>query len=195
MSQAIAPMSVLEAIDQRRSVRSYLPHKLDWPTINSLLAAAVRAPTAVHEEPWAFVIVQDPAMLRRISDRARLAFADEPHADLLARGGHALDIFADPQFNIFHNAGTLIIIGTQMTGSFVAADCWLAAENLMLAACATGLASCVIGSAVAALNLGEIKDELGVPSDFVAVAPIVVGMAQGDTTPTFRKAPHVLAWT
>ena len=195
MNQAKAPMSVLEAIDQRRSVRSYIPHKLDWPTINSLLAAAVRAPSAVHEEPWAFVVVQDPEVLKRVSDRARLAFADQPHADLLARGGHALDIFASPDFNIFYNAGTLIVIGTQLTGPFVVADCWLAAENLMLAAYATGLGSCVIGSAVPVLNLAEVRDELGIPSDFFAVAPIVVGVPKGETPPTSRKDPRVLAWT
>lgn len=194
MTQVAAPMGILDAIALRRSVRSYAPRKLDWTTINALLTAAVQAPTAVHEEPWAFVVVQDPALLERLSARARLAFADEPHPDLLARGGHALDIFANPHFNIFYNAGTLIVVGTQMSGSFVAADCWLAAENLMLAACARGLGTCVIGSALATLNLPEVKDELGIPSDFSAVAPIVVGVPEGETAPTARKDPRVLAW-
>lgn len=195
MSETNATVSVLDAIVQRRSVRSYAPRKLDWSTINALLAAAVRAPTAMHEEPWAFVVVQDPVVLKRLSDRARLLFADEPHGELLARGGHALDIFASPNFNVFYNSGTLIVIGTQSTGPFVAADCWLAAENLMLAACARGLGSCVIGSALATLNLGEVKDELGIPSDFTAVAPIVVGVPAGETTPTARRDPKVLVWT
>ena len=195
MSQTNAPVSILEAIDQRRSVRSYAPQKLEWATINTLLATAVRAPTAVHEEPWAFVVIQDRVVLKRLSDRARLVFADEAHPDLLALGGHALDIFASPDFNIFYNAGTLIVIGTQLTGPFVAADCWLAAENLMLAACASGLGSCVIGSALSTLNLSEVKDELGIPHDFVAIAPIVVGVPLGEAPPTARKDPKVLVWT
>jgi nitroreductase len=50
-------------------------------------------------------------------------------------------------------------------GPFVAADCWLAAENLMLAATAHGLATCPIGFALAALGDREVKAELGIPPE------------------------------
>ena len=100
-------MTLAEAIDARRSVRSYAPGTLDRATVLALLAAAVRAPTAVHEEPWAFVIIQDRQALKRLSDRAKPLFLDEVHRAHLDRGGHALDIFALPDFNIFHDAGTL----------------------------------------------------------------------------------------
>jgi nitroreductase len=195
MNQSKASMTVMDAIYGRRSVRAYMPQKVDWATITMLIGAAVRAPTAVHEEPWAFVVVQDPSVLKNLSDRARLLFADEPHRDLLARGGHALDIFRKPDFNIFYDAGTLIIIGAQTAGPFVAAECWLAAENLMLAACANGLGTCVIGSALSALNLPDVKTELGIPIDFTAVAPIIVGVPSGETPLSSRQDPRVLAWT
>lgn len=45
------------------------------------------------------------------------------------------------------------------------ADCWLAAENLMLSACALGLGTCCIGSAIPALNSPEAKSELGISAD------------------------------
>lgn len=51
----------------------------------------------------------------------------------------------------------------------------MAAQNLMLAAHAMGLGSCVIGSAATALNVMEIKDQLGIPADTTAIAPIIVG--------------------
>jgi nitroreductase len=70
MSEATAPMKVIDAIYQRRSVRSYSAQKLEPATIRALLKAAVWAPTAIHEEPWAFAIVQDSAYLKRLSDRA-----------------------------------------------------------------------------------------------------------------------------
>ena len=50
-STAAVQMSVLDAIHGRRSVRSYVPERLDRATILALLGAAVRAPTAVHAEP------------------------------------------------------------------------------------------------------------------------------------------------
>ena len=189
-----APVGAVEAIYGRRSVRAYTPKKLDEATIRTLLAAAVRAPTAIHEEPWAFVIVQDANALKRLSDRAKGYFVEEMHRAHLDRGGHTLEKFEHPDFNIFYNAGTLIVICARPVGPFVVADCWLAAENLMLAAVSMGLGSCVIGSAVTGLNTPESKSELGIPAEISAIAPIIVG-APGDESPaTSRKEPRILAW-
>jgi nitroreductase len=101
---------------------------------------------------------------------------------------------ARPDFDIFYHAGTLIVICAKPAGPFVVADCWLAAENLMLAACALGIGSCVIGFAVSALNTPEWKTALGVPEEMTAVAPIIVGIPNGDTPPVSRKAPEILSW-
>ncbi len=65
-----AKLDTLAAIHQRRAVRSYAPQKIDKATIEQLLDAAVHAPTAVHREPWAFVVIQSRDRLRRYSDRA-----------------------------------------------------------------------------------------------------------------------------
>ncbi|HUW36141.1 MAG TPA: nitroreductase family protein [Rhodocyclaceae bacterium] len=194
MIKSEVPVSVMRAIYQRSSVRSYLPKRLDQEAIKSLLDAAVRAPTAIHEEPWQFVIIQDPDRLKRISGRAKSFFLEEASRAHLDRGGHALDHFARPEFNIFYNAGTLIVICGNAAGPFVAADCWLAAENLMLAAYSMGLGSCVIGSAVSGLNTPEVKAELGIPAESSAIVPIIVGVPTGTTAQTSRNAVKVLAW-
>jgi nitroreductase len=185
----------MEAIHGRRSVRSYAREPVDRATIRALLAAAVRAPTAVHAEPWAFVIVQDRDTLKRLSDRAKPLFLEQARRAHLDRGGHALDIFTSPDFNIFYDAGTLIVICGMSIGPFVVADCWLAAENLMLAACAIGLGTCVIGSAVPLLNTSEVKRELGIPADASAIAPIIAGVPSEVTLPTTRREPQILSWT
>jgi nitroreductase len=193
MVQQEALSSLVDVIFERRSVRSYKPDKIDRATLSSLLASAVRAPTAMHEEPWAFVIVQDTSLLKRLSDRAKEMLAEEAHhhAD---RGGHALDFFASPEFNLFYNAGTLIVICGKTAGPFVAADCWLAAESLMLTATSMGLGTCVIGSALLALNAPEWKAELGIPAELSAIAPIIVGRPSDDGAPTSRKEPRILSW-
>ncbi len=185
--------SVLDVINKRHSVRAYTSHKPDKTAIERLLAAAVRAPTALHQEPWAFVVIQDMQLLREVSDRAKVALAGESRG-LPERHTHLLDIFQNPDFNIFYNATTLIAICARDVGEFVEADCWLAAENLMLAACAMGLGSCVIGSATLGLNSPEIKAELGIPREISAVAPIIVGVPNGEPAVTSRKAPWVVAW-
>ena len=197
------PLSALDAIFMRRSVRAYTPHKLDEPTIRALLDAAVQAPTAMHGEPWAFVIVQDRERLVRYSNRAKQSWVDEAarYRDLHAGTGTetermkaAAERFTSPDFCVFYDASTLILICARPLGPFVIADCWLAAENLMLAACAMGLGSCCIGSAIPALNERDIKSDLGIPLEVEVVAPIIVGVPSGPASGVARRDPHILYW-
>ena len=166
--------------------------------MRELLEATVHAPTAMHREPWGFAIVQDRATLKRYSDRAK-EMLREPSAAVgwgssgQLHGEHPA-MLDDPVFNIFYDAGTLIAICLRQEGPFAQADCWLAAQNLMLAATAKGLGSCCIGFAVRVLNTPEAKRELGVPAEGVVVAPIIVGYARGEIPGVPRKAPQILAW-
>lgn len=185
-------LNTLEAILARRSVRSYTTEEVDRATVRVLLEAAIRAPTAEHKEPWAFVVIQDRLLLQQLSDRAKPIFMDEI-GRFQGHAGHA-DLFTTSGFNVFYDAGTLIVICAKSNGPFNAADCWLAAENLILAACAMGLGTCVIGAAQPALNHPEMKAELNIPREFLAVAPIIVGYARGEVAPTTRKEPLILSY-
>ena len=62
-------MSALDAIYARHATRAYTADAVDDATIRTLLAGAVHAPTAMHLEPGAFVVVQDRELLRHISER------------------------------------------------------------------------------------------------------------------------------
>ena len=154
----------------------------------------MHAPTAIQEEPWAFVVVQDHALLQRLSDLAKPLFVEEVRHRNANGNKHSFDHFTRSDFNIFHGANTLIVICAKPLSQFVVADCWLAAENLMLAASAMGLGSCVIGSAVAALNIHKVKTELGISDEYSAIAPIIVGVPSGETEATSRKEPLILSW-
>lgn len=185
-------LTVFETILARRSVRSYKAQVVDRVTIGSLLEAAVRAPTAIHQEPWAFVIISDRLLLRSLSDRAKpLIVAKAKHSGS-ERSSHMLDIVDNPDFNIFYDAGTLILICGRTAAPFYVADCWLAAENLMLAACAMDLGTCVIGSALPAFNLPEVRVQLNITDGFSVVAPIVLGYPNEEITPVLRKSPLIL---
>ncbi|HLX27726.1 MAG TPA: hypothetical protein VKV24_04455 [Casimicrobiaceae bacterium] len=52
----------------------------------------------------------------------------------------------------------------------------------------------MIGSAVAALNDPDTKLEMGIPAEFTAVAPIIVGAPEGKVAAKTRHEPIVLAW-
>ena len=187
-------MSVLDAIQHRRSVRDYTSKTIERKVIQTLLDAAVHAPTAMHEEPWSFAVIQDQTMLNRLSDSAKKLVRNEAHGSDFPRTKHTLHLMDKPDFHVFYNAGTLIVIYSKLQGPFVVADCWLGAENLLLSACAQGLGTCVIGFAVSALNTPEWKAVLQIPTEMTAIAPIIVGVPAGNTPPVPRKAPEILSW-
>ncbi|GAB3257080.1 nitroreductase family protein [Chitinimonas naiadis] len=192
----IAPaMSALEAIQTRRSVRRYEAQRLDRDTIQRLLAAAVRAPTAIHEEQWVFVVLQGRQAIKHLSERLCTPSLAEPPPGAAGSDEQSRCLSRDADINLFHDADTLILICAQPMGPFVPADCWLAAGNLMLAAHALGLGSCVVGSAVAGLNTPEHKRALGISEEITVVAPIVVGVPFEQAPPTARAEPVILAWT
>jgi nitroreductase len=187
-------INTMDAIYNRRAVRDYTPQKIDRDVINKLLDAAVHAPTAMNEQPWGFAVIQDINLLNRLSDTAIALVRSEAQTSGSREAKHLLDIVNKPGFHVFYNVGTLIIIYSKFTGAFVVADCWLAAENLLLAACAQGLGTCVIGFAVSALNTPEWKAELKITTEMTAVAPIIVGVPAGETPSVPRKQPEILIW-
>ncbi|MCO6427430.1 nitroreductase family protein [Nitrosomonas communis] len=190
MQESQVDMTVFEAILAKRCVRSYTAQAVSLDTIHILLEAAAHAPTALHHEPWAFAIIRDKQLLKDISNCAKPLFVQE-----LQKTGSTPGCLAEPDFDIFYEASTLILICSKQTGPFMIADCWLAAENLMLAACAMKLGSCVIGAALTALNMPDIKVKLNIPEEFSVIAPIILGYPSGDTPPSPRKKPLILTLT
>ncbi len=188
----------MDVIHQRRSVRAYAEKQPDESLVRELLDATVDAPTAMHLEPWAFAVIQDKAVLKRYAERAKSILRAPGGAVGWGSAGRAPRdhpaMLDNPAFNIFYDAGTLIVICRRQGGPFADADCWLAAENLMLAAAAKGLGSCCIGFAVSVLNTAEVKRELHIPAEGAAVAPIILGYARGSVPAVPRKAPEILAW-
>lgn len=205
MHELTSSSNVLDVIHERRSTRSYLPDRVDDATVRALLDAAVWAPTAIHLEPWVFAVVQDKRLLRHLSDRAKALWprpapgnADPHIAARVPTSAAFARLIADPDFNIFYDAGTLIIIGSRAPAehaAFAVADCWLAAATLMLAAHEFSLGTCVIGSAIPALLLPEVKADLGIPPDVTPVVPIIVGRPRMPSHVTStRKVPEIVAW-
>jgi nitroreductase len=185
-------MEVMDAIYKRRAVRAYAVKKVDKATVTALIKAAIQAPSALNAQPWAFAVIQDEALLKRCSDRAK--------AHLLGSLGPGSplslhrDMLENPDFNIFYDAATLVIICAKPAALNAAEDCCLAAQNLMLSAYAMGLGTCPIGFARPWLNLPEVKRELGISADHMPVFPVIVGFPKGDALPVPRKEPEILFW-
>ena len=187
-------MSVLEAIYARRAIREYTPERVARDDLQALLRAAVQAPSAMNGQPWIFAVIEDRARLARWSELAKaMVLRDlERQSDPKATRYQATLRRAD--YDVFHGAPALVVIGASERGRYAEADGWLAAQNLMLAACDAGLGTCPIGFAVPLLNTPEIKAEMGFPPAAIAVAPIVLGHPASTPAAVARFEPRVLAW-
>lgn len=180
-------MEVFDAIETRRAVRAYTDQAVERSAVEALIDAAVLAPSAMNLQPWAFAVLLGKARLKELSYRMKPFVLQHLPKD----SPLALQL-ADPQAEILHGAPALIIICAADTQGQSAEDCHLAAQNLILAAHAKGLGSCWIGLARDWLKLPDVKEELGIPADYVPVAPIIVGYRAEEPVPTPRAAPRVV---
>lgn len=185
-------MDLIEAIYHRRAVQDYTDAKVATETINTLLDVAVQAPSALNQQPWAFAIYSGKSQLKDYSDRAKIHFLTThlPPFGMHKRG----NTLTDPNFNIFYNAGTLVVICAK-PGYNAAEDCNLAAQTFMLAAHGMSLGTCPIGIARPWLQLPEIKAELQIPPDYTPIFPMTLGYPAGVLDATSRNAPEIVNWS
>ena len=115
----------MSIIHDRRSVRAYDPeYKLTPEQIDSLLEAAMAAPSACNSRPWEFIVITRPETLKEI---ARL----HPHAKMCATA-----------------AAVIVVVGLPQTGNpegYYPQDCAAATQNILLGAAELGLGTCWCG--------------------------------------------------
>ncbi len=178
--RTLQSLEVLNAIDERRAIRRYSARAVTREAIEQLVEAAIQAPSAMNEQPWAFAVALGAERLSGYSDRAT-AELDGATAHLVRPGD-----------NIFHGAPALIVICATSAERQAAEDCCLAAQNLMLAAFALGLGTCPIGLSRPWLSLAQTKRELGIPDEFVPIFPVVVGWPDERPETHGRRPPRVI---
>jgi nitroreductase len=181
-------VDAIEAIHGRRSVRSYLDRPLDRELIEALIWDAAQAPPpAIRDlKRWAFVVVEGVGRLAEMGEKAKsFARAALPPGPVPAW----LD---NPDFKVFWNAPTLILICARRDVPDAGWDCCRAGQNLMLSAHARGLGSCWVGSPMAWLQSTDGAAATRIPSDFTPVAPILVGHPAAPPAPRENPRPEIV---
>lgn len=173
----------------RRATRQFTDQPVDESTLRTLIDAAIHAPSALNQQPWHFTVVRDRHLLGRISREVK---AHLPRTSPVAWASpHSQDMLTDPDYNIFYDAPALIVISARADSTWAVADCALAAENLMLSACAAGLGTCWIGLAQGWLETPDGKSALEIPVACLPVAPIIVGHPKAAVPTLPRKQPTI----
>jgi nitroreductase len=165
--------SLTTIMKRRSSCRKFKEEALPRETIEALIRTAVWAPSGSNNQPWRFVVISDKERLKRISDRAKekwLANLDDaPYIRQYEKW------MKNPEFNIFYNAPTLIVIYGDSRAHWQVYDCSMVAQNINLLAEEQGLGCCWIGFAHNVLDEPDVKQELGVSEEYRLVAPLIIG--------------------
>ena len=146
---------LIENIFRRRSIRVYQDNAVARETITQLLKAAMAAPTACNSQPWEFVVVTEPALLRRLRKNHRTADYNAPTAIVVC--------------------GNLSLATSAAAKRFWVQDCSAATENILLAAVALGLGSVWIGLHPLNSLQRRVAEVLGLPENVTPLAMVYVG--------------------
>lgn len=113
---------IINNIVTRTSVRAYDHSRtIDTATVETILRAAMSAPTAVNRRPWVFIVVTDAQSLSKLG-------AALPYAKMTAQAPMAIVVCGDSARFLHGEDSTLWV-----------QDLSAASENLLLAAHAYGL--------------------------------------------------------
>ncbi len=148
----------MQEIFTRRSVRMFKDQAVEPEKIDKLLRAAMQAPSAMNEQPWEFIVVQDKAMLQKLSETSRYA---KPAAG---------------------SAATFVLLGNK--DYITVSKGWLhdmgaAAENMLLEAVHLGLGGLWIGVGTREEYAANVSRLFALPGTLMPFALISVGYPDG----------------
>ncbi|HUT69023.1 MAG TPA: nitroreductase [Dehalococcoidales bacterium] len=178
----------IKVIKNRRSIRKYKAEQIGDAELRAIMEAAMYAPSAMNQQKWHFTVVQNPKMLDKMAGTIR--------KNLLKS---SIDLFVEraknPDYNVFFNAPTVVLITADEKAHFTEFDCGAATENIALAAESLNIGSCVIGMAgflFESEKADEIKKELGIPEGYKFIISVALGYKDVKNPPVPPKNKDVI---
>lgn len=166
--------STLETIMNRKSVRSYTEQKLTDAQIETLLKAAMAAPSGINIQPWRFIVVTDQQTKEALQ-------ADSPQR-MYSQCAALFVICGETDF-VGRN-------GEKMPNGNWTADCAAATQNLLLAAESMGLGAVWTACYPYENRMNIAIDVLGIPEGITPYCLVPVGYPAGDEQPKDKWKPE-----
>lgn len=166
--------AVVDNLMTRTSIRAYQQQPVEDEKIETLLRAAMAAPSAGNKQPWTFVVIKDKETLENIAARFRTA-------------------------GMVKNAPVAIVVCGDMEKTFPedGLDYWVedtsaATENLLLAAHGIGLGAVWCGIYPMRERVAYLKELLGLPENIVPLNVVPVGYPAEDPAPKDKWKPELI---
>lgn len=150
-------MDTLTSIFTRRSIRKFTAQPVEKEKLDTILQAAMAAPTAKNMQDWEFLVVTSKEGLKKIAD-------------------------AHPTGVIAANAPLSIVVCSNLerekiAPGYFAQDCAAAIQNMLLAAHALGLGAVWMGVYPRVDRVSNLKAAFNLPDNIQPVAVVVFGYA------------------
>ncbi len=143
-------MSVMEAIEKRKSIRAYQSQPIEQEKLDQILEAGRLAPSATNQQAWKFILVTDPELRQKMVAACRnQAFVGQAPLVMVLCSNEVRDMpCGQPARTI---------------------DCSITLSYMQLQAAELGIGSCWLG----AFSAEEVRELLKIPEEYqiVAVSP------------------------
>jgi nitroreductase len=182
MSDRAPTGNLFEAIHTCRAIRRFRPDPIPDDILAQILDAAVHAPSGGNAQPWRFIVLRDPEVKRKLGDLYNQAL--ESRYAGATRGDNPPSHWGDVPALVMVCRKELDPPVATSTASLYA-SVYPAVQNILLAARALGLGSCL--TTVHKLRDAEVNELLGIPAGVETVACIPLGYPRGGFGPVQRK--------
>lgn len=161
---------VYNNIMTRVSVRQFTGEKISAEQIDTLLRAAMAAPSALNKQPWAFIVVTDEGIISRLGEELPSSrCSNHPACAIVPCGDLSKAIEGD-------------------MAAFWINDVSAATENLLLAAHSMGLGAVWTGVHPNMERVAQVQGILGLPEHIIplCIVPVGVPAEQPEVKDKFR---------
>lgn len=177
-------MNTLEAIEKRKSVRSYQSKGIEQRDMDLLLKAANNAPKAGE---FQITVVLNPGILQEINAKALDCMKNSGNAFLMERA-------ALPGYQPMYGAPAMLVFSASEKNPYSMANVSNAATSVTIAATALGLGSCYVVTPTLAFNADPgLGEKTGIPAGMRAMCCVLLGYQQDDkfTTPKQQEPNNI----
>lgn len=162
-------MDCLESIMGRRSIRQYIDQPVTDEELETVLRAAMAAPSAGNQQSWRFIVVRDAAQREKLSQAT-------PYASMIARAQVGLVVCGDTR--------------NEKHPGYWPQDCSAAIENMLVAAHAIGLGAVWIGVHPVPERVDNVRAICDIPSGIIPMSMIALGHPAEEKPPAERYNPE-----
>ena len=178
--QQEAGPSALDTIFSRKSVRTYTDQAVSEEQVETLLKAAMAAPTGMNVQPWRFVVVRDQAVKDALAG---------PRGGMIAQAPVVIVVCGETTM-MRKPWGQPDAEAVEVENGNWALDCSAATENLLLAAEAIGLGAVWTAAYPYPDRMEPVREALALPANVTPLCVVPVGYPGGDDQPKDKWKPE-----